>query len=251
MSDNTANDTREQMLRDAVTIQERAACLREKVRWLYYAVFLFGKECPGCHHADLAMLRDSWCRCRACGHESDPTLCFQTCPDCGSRLAKRIFHYWCPQCQQTVRSFYCLDAKVFDADYFAEMMRESRARKEARIEELRALLAESRSLPLSPDCPLDAGITDLQSDLDGIVSIPVALFANTIRNRPAFNMDLYRQHILELVQGCVVNFDGISTLVEDARLDRVFRFIAVVFMDQEGLLDIQQEADGRIRLYGT
>ena len=238
------------MLQDAFMIENRVASLREKVRWLYYAVFLLGKECSECGHADLVMLRDSWCRCRTCGHECDPTLCFQTCPECASRLTKRVFHYWCPHCRNTVRSFYCFDAKVFDAEYFREMMRESRARKEASIEEMRALLAGSRSSPLSPDCPMDTGFSGLQGDLDRVVGIPVAVSANGILKRPAFDMDLYRRHIMDLVQGCIVNFDGISTLVRDARLDRVFRFIAVVFMDQEGLLEIQQEADGHIRLYG-
>jgi hypothetical protein len=97
---------------------------------------------------------------------------------------------------------------------------------------------------------MDTGFSEFQSDLDRVVGIPVAVFVNTILKRPAFDMDLYRRHILPLVQGCTVNFDGISTLVQDARLDRVFRFIAVVFMDQEGLLEIQQEAGGRIRLNG-
>lgn len=238
------------MLQDTFLMEERVTGLLERVRWLCYAVALFQKECPECGSTSLDMLRDSWCRCRVCGHECDPTLLFQTCPECDSRLTKRIYHYWCPRCRHTVRSSYCFEARVFDADYFREMMRESRARKEAKIEELRALLAGSRSSPLLPDCPMDTGFSDFQSDLDRVVGIPVAVFVNTILKRPAFDMDLYRRHILPLVQGCIVNFDGISALVQDARLDRVFRFIAVVFMDQEGLLEIQQEADGRIRLYG-
>lgn len=243
-------EAKERMLTDAFLMEERVAGLMEKVRRLCYAVVLFQKECPACGSPRLAMLRDSWCRCEGCGHECDPTLVFQVCPDCDSRLTKRIYHYWCPRCLSTVRSFYCFDAKVFDADYFREMMRESRERKEVRIEELRALLAGARSSPVSADCPMDRGLSEFQGDLDRIVGIPVAVFASTILKRPAFDLDLYRRHIQGLVQGCVVNFEGISALVQDAHLDRVFRFIAVVFMDQEGLLEIQQEADGRIRLYG-
>ena len=250
MKNNEIVEARERMLQDAFLVEARVAGLMEKVRWLCYAVVLFQKECPGCGSQSLEMLRDSWCQCRACGHECDPTLLFQTCPDCDSRLTKRIYHYWCPHCRSTVRSFYCFEAKVFDADYFCEMMRESRARKEARIEELRTLLAGTRSSPLIPDCPMDVGFSELQGDLDRVVGIPFAGFTDTILKRPNFDMDLYRRHILGLVQGCVVNFDGISALVQDARLDRVFRFIAAVFMDQDGLLEIHQEADGRIRLYG-
>jgi len=139
---------------------------------------------------------------------------------------------------------------VFDAAYFREMMRESRARKESRTEELRALLAGARSSPAVSDCPMDAGFAELQADLDRVVAIPVTVFRNTLLKKPAFQVDLYRRHIRELVEGCVVNFDGISPLLQDTRLDRVFRFIAVVFMDQEGVLEIQQEADGQIRLHG-
>jgi len=36
-----------------------------------------------------------------------------------------------------VKSLFCFDARVFDADYFREMMRESRARREAKVEEMR------------------------------------------------------------------------------------------------------------------
>lgn len=250
MSDTTRDEARDRMLQDAFLIEECVARLMEKVRWLCYAVALFQKECPECGSPSLHMLRDSWCRCSACGHECDPTLRFQRCPDCDSRLAKQVYHYWCPHCRQAVRSFYTFDAKVFDPAYFREMMRESRRRKLARVEELKALLAGSRSSPSEPDCPMDTGLTELQTDLDRVVAIPVALFRDAFLKPPTFDIDLYRRHIAELVEGCVVSFDGISALIQDARLDRVFRFIAVVFMDQEGVLEIQQEADGPIRLYG-
>lgn len=250
MTDPTRDKARDQMLHDAFLIEECVARLTEKVRWLWYAVSLLQKMCPECSSPSLHMLRDSWCRCNACGHESDPTLLFQRCPDCDSVLAKEIYHYWCPHCRHVVRSLYAFDAKVFDAAYFREMMRESRDRKLARVEELKALLADSRSSPAEPDCPMDDDLAGLQTALDQIVALPVAFFRNAFLNPPAFDIDLYRRHIAELVEGCVVSFDGISALVQDARLDRVFRFIAVVFMDQEGVLKIQQEADGRIRLLG-
>ena len=68
--------------------------------------------------------------------------------------------------------------------------------------------------------------------------------------RAAFDMLTYRQHILDLVQGCVVEFEGISAIVEDRKLDRVFRFITAVFMEQDGLLEIVQDHSGQIRLWG-
>jgi hypothetical protein len=48
-----------------------------------------------------------------------------------------------------------------------------------------------------------------------------------------------------------VEFDGISALIEDRRLDRVYRFITTVFLEHEGLLAMEQRHDGRIRLVGA
>ena len=112
MGNITITEAREQLLRDAFAIQDRVARLREKVRWLYYAIVLFQKDCPSCGAARLAMVRDSWCQCADCGHECDPTLCFQTCPECDLPLTKKIYHYWCPRCRFPVRALYCFDARV-------------------------------------------------------------------------------------------------------------------------------------------
>ncbi len=62
-------------------------------------------------------------------------------------------------------------------------------------------------------------------------------------------MDIYRQHILELVPGCVVHFEGISNIIEDQRLDRVFRFITAVFMQHDGEIILEQNHDGRIMIF--
>ena len=250
MTDLSSHYASQPLLEAAFMIEQRVAALRGNVRQFYFAVMLFQRPCTRCESTGLAMLRDSWCRCGACGEEFDPTLTFQSCPECNGRLLKKVCHYWCRTCRKPVKSVFCFDARVFDADYFREMMRESRARKEAKVEEIRRLLAESRSAPLLPYTEHADQLAAFTADLDQFVSVPAALEQQTAVNRPAFDMALYRRHILDLVRDCIVDFDGISALVQDGRMDRVFRFITVVFMEQDGILEIIQDHSGRIRLWG-
>ena len=86
--------------------------------------------------------------------------------------------------------------------------------------------------------PVAKGLTVEASEADAVGS-------------PSFDLDHYRHHILDLVPGCVVDFEGISRLIGEPRLDRVYRFIAVIFMDHAGELCIEQDAEGRIALVGT
>lgn len=238
------------LLEAAFMIEQRVAALRGNVREFYFAVMLFQRPCTRCGTAGLAMLRDSWCRCAACGEEFDPTEAFQSCPECDGALLKKICHYWCQACRKPVKSLFCFDARVFDADYFREMMRESRVRRDAKVEEMRKLLAESRSAPHPPYEGYGGDLAAFTADLDRYVSVPVALEQYAAVKRPVFDMGIYREHILDLVRGCVVEFEGISPVVQDKRLDRVFRFITVVFMEQDGALEILQDQTGRIRLWG-
>jgi hypothetical protein len=167
---------------------------------------------------------------------------FQTCPACGSALTKKVFHYWCPVCRDTVKSRFCFDAKVFDKAYFCEMMRESRQRKQEKREAIRKLLKDSRS----PDYVMDAEpaiseIPGLETDLDSFVGsvLPKELIAQFV-GRPEFDIARYRHHILQIVSGCIVHFDGIMPLISDRRLDRIFRFITLIFLDHEGLVSLTQ-----------
>lgn len=129
-------------------------------------------------------------------------------------------------------------------------MRDSRERKEAKVAEMRKLLAESRSLPFQPYSDFSDTLAAFVTDLDHYVSVPAVLEQLAALNRPAFDMSVYRQRILDLVRGGAVDFEGVSTVVEDGKLDRVFRFITAVFMEQDGLLEILQDHSGRIRLCG-
>lgn len=76
-------------------VLDRIGILRNKARKLFYAIMLFQQECSSCGHCELQMVRDSWCRCRCCGREFDPTLEFQRCNECDTALVLKRTHYWC------------------------------------------------------------------------------------------------------------------------------------------------------------
>ena len=233
-------------------VRERIADLRSRTRQFLHAVMLFQKNCPQCEATGLIMQRDSWCSCGSCGVEFDPTLQFQECPDCGSALQKKTFRYWCPKCSHPVVSLYCFEAKVFDAVYFREMMRESRRRERERREALKQILAGTRSGP----CTVEMGnsldeIPGLEDALNKFVGGPLPReLLRKFMQRPEFDIHRYRAHILELVKGCVVHFDGIQPLISDARLDRIFRFITLIFPEHEGLVVLAQGVHGEIRIEG-
>lgn len=237
------------VIRGAFAILERVSMFRHHVRDFYYQVMLLQKPCPECGAIHLRMIRDSWCQCRSCGNQFDPTLAFETCPDCDGPLLKRVFHYWCPACRHTVRSSFCFDAKVFDKTYFKEMMRESRRKKREEREAVRKLLRENHSPDHAPTTPLDlASLPGLTDELDAFVhaQLPRELITKFIQ-RPEFDMQRYRAHILDLVHGCTVRFEGIMPLISDRRLDRIFRFITLVFLENERLVTLTQTG-GDIRI---
>ena len=213
-----------------------------KIRGLYYGVVLFAKLCPSCGRPELVMPQDGWCHCEACGHEFDPTVRFQRCLSCGGQLERRVYHYACAKCRRVTKSAYCFDGKVFDAEYFREMMRESRERKRKKREQLKRMLAETRSQPLGVlEEPRLGNVPGLADALQGFVDTPVTLAAFETVVREPLDLDAYCAHIRELVTGCTVHFDGIGRLIEDHRLDRVYRFIAVIFMAHAGEIVLLQD----------
>ena len=69
--------------------------------------------------------------------------------------------------------------------------------------------------------------------------------------RPVFELDAYRTHLLKVVPGCLIDFEGVSTLIPDSKLNRIYRFIAAVYLEQEGMLTLDQSRDGSITLVGA
>jgi len=124
-------------------VQARIARFTEQVKDFYFRLQLGKHECPKCG-GSLAMVGPSQCA-SSCGNVFDPTLAFQQSTCCRARLVRKTFHYVCSNCNQIVQSRFLFDERIFDAAYFREMVRESRARAKRKREEVRRLLAGSRS----------------------------------------------------------------------------------------------------------
>ena len=178
--------------------------------------------------------------CCSCGHTFDPTLAFQLSPYCHTRLVRKTCHYHCSRCGRVVVSRFLFDERVFDAAYFREMMRESRQRVKKKREEVRLLLAGSRSAEL---CLVDEPVLNdgLVHDLDGFVGAQrLSPYEALSEVTAGFSMDKYREHILFALGSGTSLFSAIEALVEDFRLDRVWRFITLVFMQHEGDVVLSQ-----------
>ena len=219
----------------------RVATLKEHVRAYYFEVMLCPYQCPRCG-GQLHMTDQSLAAC-SCGNSLDPTISFQRSPCCGAALVKKTLHYACSGCHHTVPSQFLFDEKVFDAAYFREMMQESRARAMQKREEIGRLLAESRSgaLLLTEEVCLDS-LDGLTQDLDLFIK-DTALGDSSVgfEAQPSFRMDDYRNHILSVATWSGLLFSQISPLMEDGRQDKVWRFVTLVFMDNEGEVDLTQD----------
>jgi len=212
--------------------------LADRARQLYYAIVLMGHACPDCG-GRLTMVREGLCRCRACGQELDPTVAFHACGACGGRLELRMRRYRCKDCRADVASRFLFDGLAFDAEYFRQKMTESRQRKRELRERVRKMLAESRS-PHLDSMPADlAAIPGLVDALNWLVV--GATEAVLWQPSTGFDLERYQSHVEAHIRDFPAGLDGIPRLTEDARKDRVWRFIAIIFMAHAGLLDVWQE----------
>lgn len=213
---------------------------RRKVRSFYFRVILSTVKCPQCD-GRLKMTGQSRCAC-ACGLVLDPTIEFQTSQCCGAKLLKKTFHYVCSRCGKTTTSRFIFNERVFDKTYFKEMMRTCRERKKRKQEEIRKLLASSRSnhLDLMVEPDLDA-IPDLLVDLDEFILSRMENDENMLPNSAdCFQMEEYRSHILSGLNWNPIEFSAITPLMVDNRRDRACRFITLIFMQNEHEVEIQQ-----------
>lgn len=233
-------------------ILEYVGVYKERVRDFYFQVLLSQHACPTCGN-ELRMSGTSECSCYS-GHVFDPTITFQASSCCQARLIRKTFHYACSRCHETVPSRFLFDEKVFDAEYFREMMREHRDHIKSRREEIGRLLAESRSgeLLLTEELRLDT-IPDFLQDLDTfILGNHSQLYGDAFELKSDFNLATYRTHILSLLAHHTLRFSDIAPLESDDRRDKVRRFITLVFMDNDREINLQQHGDDLlIRRYGN
>jgi hypothetical protein len=100
------------------------------------------------------------------------------------------------------------------------------------------MLAESRSgIVELPPADLD-GAPDLLAALNGLAVGGDALTAYV----PCCEFDLkrYQRHVQAHIRPIPMSLEEIPPLGEDGRIDRVWRFIAIIFLAHAGLLDVWQ-----------
>jgi hypothetical protein len=226
------------IIRWAFRLLDRAVGYAGHARRFYYEIMLLGHSCPRCDGKP-SMAREGLCRCGSCGHQFDPTVAFQRCPTCGGPVKLHIRRYHCSACGADVRSKFLFDGLVFDADYFRQRMAESRQRRRQQRAEVRRLLANSRSQDLAmPGADLN--------DIPGLVDALNALSAGQADHpgwMPSEGLDLkrYQGHIRAHLRDVAVSLEEIPPLGEDARRDRIWRFVAIIFLAHEGVVDLRQE----------
>src|SRR3990172_8792555 len=227
------------LLRDVLRVLARLHAFKELVRAFYFEVLLSCYACPDCA-GRLRMTGDSRCECDG-GHVFDPTIAFQLSECCGAHVARHILHYECSMCRQVVPSRFLFEERLFDNDYFKNMMRDSRERARQKREEIRLLLLGSRSGPLVlGNLPGIDDVPGLADALDTFVGSVQAMSLTEFAEDDVFDMNAYRQAILESVGGFSVWFDALPRLSEDLRRDRVRRFVACIYLEHEGQVDLAQ-----------
>jgi rubredoxin len=221
---------------------EMAAAVRqflERARRFYYIVMLFGCRCPKCDGA-LSMVAEGGCRCDACGYVFDPTVAFARCSSCGGVPVLKVRRYQCRQCGGEIRSPFLFDGIVYDAAYFCRKMAQSRRRKAELKRRVREMLADCRSDPLTLGVTDIGSVPGLAAALDGLTG-GLEQIAQGV-SRDGFDLDRYQEHVAACLKRAPTELRQIPALIDNPRLDLVWRFIAVIFLEQAGLVQTRQES---------
>ena len=229
------------LIRAIRRILSRVEDFKERVRSFYFEVVLSAYQCSKCG-GQLRMSDQSECAC-SCGNVLDPTLAFQQSLCCGVRLVRKTFHYACSKCGKTTPSRFIFDEKLFDATYFREMMRESRERTKRKKEEIRRLLAESRSSSLQlMEEPNLGSIPGLIQDLNDFITEGAREVCRfPLDAQPDFRINDYHDHIISNMGWSTMLFSDIAPFIDDDRRDRVWRFITLVFMENDREVELTQD----------
>jgi len=233
--------TKNPLIKSITRILSRVDKFKERVRSFYFEVVLSGHHCPECG-GGLRMTGLSECSC-SCGNVFDPTTAFQQSSCCGVRPVRKTFHYTCSKCNKAVPSRFIFDEKVYDIAYFSERMREFRERAKRKREEIRRLLAESRSdaLQLMGEPDLDS-IPGLVNDLNGFIRQGRAeKYRFPFDVQPEFRMIDYHNHIISNIGWGATLFSDIAPFIDDHRRDKVWRFITLIFMENDREVELTQE----------
>ena len=209
-----------------------------KAKRFYYLVMLFGCRCPKCN-GSLTMADEGRCRCSSCSYEFDPTVEFQRCSNCGGIPVLRMRRYQCRKCGRDVTSTFLFDGIVFDAKYFCRKMAESRHRKKKQRERVRKILAECRSGPLAIEATdLDSipGLVEVLNSLTGGLEVPMSL-----ELKGKFDLNRYQSHIRSCLEAGPRALRQIPPLIANLRMDLIWRFIAIIFLEHARSVTIRQQ----------
>ncbi|MFC1794197.1 hypothetical protein ACFL3Q_11485 [Planctomycetota bacterium] len=211
-----------------------------KAKWFYYLVMLFGYRCPKCKGL-MMMVAEGRCRCRSCKYEFDPTIEFQRCLACGGVPILQVRRYQCNKCGGDITSKFLFDGIVFDAEYYSRKMAESRRRKKEQKQRVQQMLSECRSEPLALDVSDLNSVPGLLDALNGLTAGLDASAAPELKDK--FDLSRYQEHIRSHLETEPIDLRQIPPLTEDQRLDLIWKFIAAIFLDHVGLVEIYQQDD--------
>lgn len=231
-----------EIVRRAFELVEAVERFVAHARAFYYEVMLCGLACRQCG-GGLSMIGEGRCRCMTCAAEFDPTVVFQRCSACDGGVRLRICRYRCLQCGAVVRSRFVFDANVYNAEYFRERMAQSRQRMQERRQQARAAALESRSdVAEPPAIGLDSvpGLAEALNGLVGGAEVP----AWALRMTDAFDWRRYEAHLEACLPEYETRFDDLPALIDDARLDRIWRFVALIFLAHAGRVELRQDRSG-------
>ncbi len=233
-------DWKTELLSGICAVENAVGLFRERVRSFYFNVMSSKYRCPNCQDR-FQIIGPSHARC-GCGTTFDPTIEFQRSSCCSAPLVKKYHHYACSVCGSFVPSAFLFDEAIFDSEYFRERMRLCREKKWMEQSERRAVRLSERSgvLPLIVGVDLEA-IPRLVMDLDRLVG------ADGSSTKPqvwgdALSLDVYRQHIINLVESEIL-FSCIEPLPLEERRDRIYRFITLIFMEHDHEVRLSQRGE--------
>jgi len=209
-----------------------------RARKFYYNVVMLGHRCGKCN-GGLSMISESRCRCQKCKIEFDPTVEFQRCFKCGGKPVLRVRRYYCKDCGDEVVSKFVFETLPFEKEYFKQKMAESRRRKEEQFQQVKEMLAQSRSQVLDSDAVDLNSIPGLLAALNSLAAGIDEKLLIELKNK--FDLGRYQEHIKAHIQDFPIDLRSIPAIIENTRKDLIWRFIAVIFLEHERAVEICQE----------
>jgi len=148
---------------------------------------------------------------------------------------------------------FLFDERLFDKEYFREMMKASREKRLQKREQIRRMLAASRSGDLSfNELPGLEEIPGLEESLNAFIGSMEKLSAADFTGRDLFRMQEYKESILACLREYEVLFSSIPPVSDDPRKDRARRFITLIYMEHESEVALTQYGDDiLVERYGS